>query len=280
MRLGFDAARIEGENMNPVPANRGWNWVLTGFALYRKSPAMWAFLTLSYIMLMQLLGLVPALGWFAATVLIPAFSASFMIVSRELDEGRALRVDLLFSGFRANMPALLKQGLAYLASALGILAMSALIDGGDLLQLMILGAKPPAEAYEDGRLAWAAILAGALYLPMLAAFWFAPALSAWRHMPALQALFYSFFAAARNWQAFLAYALALALLSVVCSFVLFALALLVRALLGNRSQGAFLLVMLPVMLSYVPILFASFYASYRDVFPEHAAPDEAAAEAQ
>lgn len=266
--------------MNTVPANHGWNWVLTGFALYRKSPAMWAFLTLSYIMLMQMLGLVPALGWFAATLLIPAFSASFMIVSRELDEGRSLRVDLLFSGFRANLPALLRQGGAYLACALAILALSALIDGGHLLQLMVLGTRPPPEAYENSKLAWAAILAGALYVPMLAAFWFAPALSIWRNMPALQALFYSFFAATRNWQAFLAYGLALALLSLVCSFVLFALALLVRTLLGNNSQGAFLLVMLPVMLSYVPILFASFYASYRDVFPEPEAPDETAAEAQ
>lgn len=266
--------------MNTVPVNHGWNWVLTGFALYRKSPAMWAFLTLSYIMLMQLLGLVPFLGWFGATLLIPVFSASFLIVSRELDEGRALRADLLFSGFRANLPVLLRQGGAYLGCALAILALSALIDGGHLLQLMVLGTKPPPAAYENGRLAWAAIFAGALYMPMLAAFWFSPALSIWRNMPALQALFYSFFAATRNWQAFLAYGLALALLSLVCSFVLFALALLLRTLLGNNSQGALLLVILPVMLSYVPILFASFYASYRDVFSEPETPDEAAAEAQ
>lgn len=265
--------------MNTLPPNRGWNWVLVGFALYRKSPAMWAFLTLSYIMLMQLLGLVPFLGWFAATILIPVFSASFMIVSRELDEGRPLRFDLLFAGFRANLPALLRQGGAYLGSALAILALSALIDGGHLLQLMVLGIRPSAAAYTSGRLAWAAIFAGALYMPMLAAFWFAPALSIWRNMPALQALFYSFFAATRNWQAFLAYGLALALLSLICSFALFALALLVRALIGNQAQGALLLVMLPVMLSYVPILFASFYASYRDVFPEPETPAQAATDA-
>ncbi|MBE0620897.1 MAG: hypothetical protein IH605_09920 [Burkholderiales bacterium] len=266
--------------MNTVPAGNGWSWVLTGFALFRKSPAMWAFLTLSYIMLMQLLGIIPVLGWFAATVLIPVFSASFMIASRELDQGRALRVDLLFSGFKANLPALLRQGGLYLASALAILGLSALIDGGDLLQLMVLGRKPPPEAYADGSLAGAAILAGALYLPMLAAFWFAPALSAWRDMPALQALFYSFFAAMRNWQAFLAYGLALALLSLFCSFALFMLALLVRGLLGDQSQGAFLLVMLPVMLTYVPTLFASFYASYRDVFPDPEAAAEATADTQ
>jgi hypothetical protein len=280
MRPGSDVPHAGTANVNTVPASNGWNWVLTGFALFRKSPAMWAFLTLTYIMLMQLLGMIPVLGWFAATVLIPVFSASFMIASRELDQGRKLRADLLFSGFRENLPALLGQGGCYLASALAILGLSALLDGGELLQMMVLGRKPPAEAYEDGSLAMAAILAGALYLPVLAAFWFAPALSAWREMPALQALFYSFFAAMRNWKAFLGYGLALALLSMICSFTLFVLALLVRGLLGDKTQGAFLLVILPVMLSYVPTLFASFYASYRDIFPEPPAAAEAAAEAQ
>lgn len=280
MRRGYDEARTGSRIMNTVPAVKGWGWVLTGFALFRKSPAMWAFLTLSYIMLMQLLGIIPVIGWFAATMLIPVFSASFMIVSRELDQGRRLSFDLLFSGFRTNPAPLLRQGGLYLGSALAILGVSALADGGLLLQLMVLGTRPPAAAFEDGSLASAAMLAGALYVPVLAAFWFAPALSAWRGMPALQALFYSFFGAMRNWRAFLAYGLALVLLSMICSVLLFVLALLVRGLLGDRSQGAFLLVMLPVMLTYVPTLFASFYASYRDVFPEAEAAPEAAADAQ
>jgi len=260
--------------MNTVPAGYGWNWVLTGFALFRKNPAMWAFLVFTYIMLMQLLGMIPVLGWFAATVLIPAFSASFMIVSRELDLGNKPGFGLLFSGFRSNLPALLTQGGVYLASALAILGLSALVDGGVLLQLMVLGARPPVSAFEDGSLAGAAALAGTLYLPVLAAFWFAPALSAWRGLPALQALFYSLFATFRNWRAFFAYGIALILLGLACSVALFLLALLIRGLLGSKSQDALMLVVLPVMLTYVPILFASFYASYRDIFPQPAAAPE------
>ena len=229
---------------------------------------MWAFLALSYVMMMQLLGMIPVLGWLAATVLIPVFSASFMIASRELDMGRTLRIDLLFAGFRSNLPALLGQGGFYLASGLAILGLSALVDGGLLLQLMVLGTKPPPAAFEEGSLAAAALLAAALYLPVLAAFWFAPALSIWRKLPAMQALFYSFFAVMRNWRAFIAYGFATVALSMICSILLFALALLVRGLFGNGSQNAFVIVMLPVMLTYIPTLFASFYASYRDVFPE------------
>ena len=89
--------------MNSVPAACGWRWVLTGFALFRRNPPMWAFLVFSYIMLMQLLGMIPVVGWIAATLLIPAFSASFMIVSRELDRGKKLQMGLLFSGFRTNL---------------------------------------------------------------------------------------------------------------------------------------------------------------------------------
>jgi hypothetical protein len=252
--------------MNTVPAVYGWNWVRIGFALFRRSPAMWALLTLSYIMLMQLLGMIPIFGWFAATVLIPVFSASFMIVSRELEEGRSVRFDSLFSGFKANLPALLAQGGIYLACALAILGVSALVDGGTLVRVMVLGTKPPAEAFDGGAVAAAALLAAALYMPVLAAFWFAPALTAWRNLPAAQALFYSFFAALRNWRAFVAYGLALTMLSMICSLAMFVLALLLRALVGDKSDNAFLLVMLPVMLTYVPTLFASFYASYRDVF--------------
>ena len=229
---------------------------------------MWALLVFSYIMLMQLLGMIPVAGWIAATILIPAFSASFMIVSRELDQGHKLQFKLLFSGFRTNLPALLRQGSLYLASALAILGLSALADSGALWQLMVFGERPPASAFEDGRLAAAAALAGTLYLPVLASFWFAPALSTWRNLPALQALFYSLFAALRNWRAFLAYGVALLLLGLICSLALFLLALVVRGLLGNKSQDALMLVVLPVMLTYVPTLFASFYASYRDIFPQ------------
>lgn len=264
MRHGFNT----GTGMNTLPASNGWKWVLTGFALFRKNPAMWALLVFSYIMLMQLLGMIPMLGWIAATVLIPTFSASFMIVSRAFDQGKKPGFSFLFSGFRTNLPALLRQGSLYLASALAILGMSALVDGGALLHLMVLGERPPASAFVDGSLAGAAALAGTLYLPVLASFWFAPALSAWRNLPALQALFYSLFATLRNWRAFLAYGIALLLLGLVCSLALFLLALLIRGLFGNKSQDALMLVVLPVMLTYVPTLFASFYASYRDVFPQ------------
>jgi hypothetical protein len=282
MRHGSDVARTTGTaDVNTVPAGCGWKWVLTGIALFRKNPAMWTFLVFSYIVLIQLVGMIPVLGLFFALVLIPVFSASFMIFSRELDQGRRAGFELLFSGFRSNLPALLRQGVLYLASVLIILGLSALADSGVLFTMIVLGEVPPVATFEDASFAGAVALFGMLYMPVLAAFWFAPALSAWRNLPALQALFYSIFAALRNWRAFLAYGIALFLFGFILSLVLVVLALLLQGLFGDKAQNAFVLVKLLALLTYVPVMLASFYASYRDIFPQpDAAPAaEAAADA-
>ncbi len=266
--------------MNTVPAGRGWNWVLTGFALFRKSPGMWAFSVFTYFLLMQLIGMIPKLGLILVLVLVPVFSASFMIFCREVDTGHRPGFGLLFSGFRTNLPALLRQGGIYLASVLIILALSALADGGVLLKIIVWDDAPPVAKLEQGNFIGALALIATLYIPVFASFWFAPALSAWRGLSALQALFYSFFATLRNWRAFVVYGISLLLISVLLGQVLVRLTPLSQELSGGGSQNAIVLVHLLVMLTYVPTLFASFYASYRDVFPEPEAGPEAAADAQ
>ena len=241
---------------------------------------MWALLVFTYIVMMQVVGMVPKLGRFFVLVLIPVFSASFMVFSRELDQGNRLGLGLLFSGFRTNFPALLKQGGLYLASVLIVLGLSALADGGVLLKVIAFGEMPPVAAVEDGSFARAMALLGVLYIPVLASFWFAPALSAWRNLPATQALFYSFFAAFRNWKAFLAYGLAMSLAGFMLSLTFVVVVVLLQGLLGIRSQNTFIVVQLLVMLTYVPTLFASFYASYCDVFAPRESAAENAADAQ
>jgi hypothetical protein len=91
-------------------------------------------------------------------------------------------------------------------------------------------------------------------------FWFAPPLAAWHATAPVKALFFSFFACLMNWRAFLAYGavtLAVALL--------LPLALLSLLLLLSLKVAAMSLVF-PLLLVLLPTLFASFYASYRDIF--------------
>jgi hypothetical protein len=95
-------------------------------------------------------------------------------------------------------------------------------------------------------------------------FWFAPPLAAWHSASPFKALFYSFFACLMNWRAFLAYGAATALITLIIPFVL---VVTLRTLLAGVSFAWLAFPLLGVLL---PTLFASFYASYRDVF---AAPE-------
>jgi hypothetical protein len=96
------------------------------------------------------------------------------------------------------------------------------------------------------------------------AFWFAPVLVAWNRIGAAQSLFYSFFAVWRNWRAFLVYG---AVVTFVGSALLMAVGLLALLMHGDPNLAQSLALVLTF-----PTLFASFYASYRDVFPENAVP--------
>jgi hypothetical protein len=100
---------------------------------------------------------------------------------------------------------------------------------------------------------------------VMLAFWFAPPLVAWHSAGPLKALFFSFFACLMNWRALLAYGALVALATVAAPLVL------LNALLLASGEGAKLAAPLlsALLVVVLPILFASFYASYRDVFGYH-----------
>src|SRR5438128_2708992 len=76
--------------MRIVPARNGWLWLVKGFALFRRSPAMWLALVLAYWIIVGLLAQIQYVGLALSTVLLPAFSVSFMIMCAVLDRGGAL----------------------------------------------------------------------------------------------------------------------------------------------------------------------------------------------
>jgi hypothetical protein len=253
--------------MRVVPAKNGWFWLLRGFALFRKSPAMWLFLVFTYWIAVAFLGQIRYIGLATSTVLLPAFSVSFMVMCAVLERGGALQPALLFSGFRSRLPTLIALGILYLLSIVAVLAIASLADAGALLQWVLSGEEPPREGLRDGSVSRALVLAAVASAPVLMAFWFAPVLAAWGRMGAAQSLFYSFFAVWRNWRAFVVYGAALALAGAVFITVLTA------AAIAARGQAEVLrsLGLIFTMLT-LPIVFASFYASYRDIFPHDTVP--------
>jgi hypothetical protein len=255
--------------MRVVPARNGWFWLVRGFALFRKSPPMWLFLVFTYWIAVALLGQIRYLGPATSTVLLPAFSVSFMVMCAVLDRGGLLRPALLFAGFRSGPATLVALGVLYLLSIVMVLGVASFADAGALMQWVLSGQEPSVEALRDGSVSGAMLVATLAATPVLMAFWFAPVLAAWNGIGAVQSLFYSFFAVLRNWRAFLVYGAVLALAGAV-----FLVTVTVAAfLLQGKVQVLRSLALLLTLVS-LPTVFASFYASYRDIFPENAVPAE------
>lgn len=246
-----------------LPTKRGWRWLADGFRIFRKSPLLLGVIVVGYWILMAVVNAIPLLGPIAATLCIPAFSVSLMNVCRDVEHERPIAPLHLFSGFRRNLRPLLALGALYLGGVLAILGVSALADGGALMQMMISGKPPGEELLAGGSFLVATQIALLLLTPLMMAYWYAPVLAAWHDLPVGKALFFSFIACLRNWRAFFAYAVAL----MVFGALLPGLALGLLASLMPQSASFFTaLFFMPLLLVLAPTLFASFYVSYRDVF--------------
>lgn len=254
--------------MRIVPARAGITWLKLGWALFRKSPASWITLTVLLLVFSGLINLIPWAGPAIATVLIPGFSVGFMMASRDAEQDKPLQPKLLLGGFREGGAPLITLGGLYLMAMLVVLGVSALADGGVMLRWMLFGTMPPDAAVLDGSLAGGLGLAALVATPVLMAFWFSPVLVAWNRLGPAQALFYSFFASLGNWRAFAMYGVTVASIAFGLSL---GIAGLVPLLKGTAMKG--LIALLPValvMLNVVmlPVLFSSFYFSFRDIFPD------------
>lgn len=245
-----------------VTAGQGARWVANGWRLFAAAPFSWLGLVLFYWLLVTLVSLLPYVGVAAAAILVPGFSAGFMAAARAASLGERLRVGHLFAGFQSNARAMLWLGCIYLALLAIILGCSALADGGALAGWMLGGARPSAETLASAGFFTALLIAAVLYVPIMMLYWFAPVLAAWHSAGAAQALFYSFVACLMNWAAFLGYGAAVALIAFVVPF----LGLSLGMLLTQGAPAAAASFLFPLLLVLLPVLFASFYASYRDVF--------------
>jgi hypothetical protein len=252
-----------------VSAARGARWMAEGWRIFRAAPFGWIVAVLAYWMLMSVLSTVPLLGVAAAAVLVPAFSVGFMALARASGRGARLDALLLFEGFRHELRAQLLLGAVYLGCLALLLGASALADDGALAQWMLTGRRPPDDAIHSDAFLGALAAACALYAPVMLAFWFAPPLASWHGTGAAKALFFSFAASLMNWRAFLAYGAVAALLTFVVPLALI-------TALGLAGGGSLKLplpaLVLPLLVVLLPVFFASFYASYRDVFGYDAAP--------
>lgn len=259
--------------MRVVPLRHGWLWIRTALPLFARGPLLWMLSVLSYWLALSVLNLLPWLGSALAVICVPTFSVGFMNISKIFAEGRRPSPIELFTGFKMNTKALIALGAIYFLACLASVSLVSLLDGGLLLDAFQRG-KPPAPGVERSL-----ALLGVTYTPIMLAYWFAPTLCAWQNMSVGKALFFSFFAAVRNWRAMLFYGLMLFLLFVLVASGLSLLTRLIAPALifsgvGARGMqtGAVTLafVAVPLILAGWAILAASLYACYQDVFGDTA----------
>ncbi|ENO89879.1 BPSS1780 family membrane protein [Thauera linaloolentis] len=241
-----------------LPSSRGWNWLREGLQLWRRSPALITFAAFGYLLTLLLVSLFPFIGQIAASLIMPALSVGVLNACRAVEAGRKTGPDVLFSGFRTNLPALLAIGGLYLAGSIVVLLLVSMVDDGTLAEIM-RGGEIDEAVMADSNLGFTLLVAMLLSTPLMMAYWFAPMLAAWWKLPAAKAMFFSFYACLRNWRPFLAYSIGVLLFGAFLPG-------LIIGVLGMVSPMLATLTSFPLPLVLVPVLFASFYANTRDVF--------------
>jgi hypothetical protein len=243
-----------------VETRKGALWLAEGWRLFRAAPLGWLALVFAYWIIMTLASVVPIIGVAAASVMVPAFSVGFMAAARAASRRGPVELGLLFEGFRHHRNNQLVLGVIYFACLGLLLAATTLVDEGALATWMLTGKRPDEETLQSEDFLGALLVAAVLYAPVLMMFWFAPPLAAWHGIAPIKALFFSFFACLLNWRPFLAYGAVSALFALALPLLL-----LFILMLASFKIAAMSLVF-PLLLVLLPTLFASFYASYRDIF--------------
>jgi hypothetical protein len=232
-------------------AKQGWQWIVNGLYLFFKAPLAWVLLCFVLLLIAATLALIPMVGQFFFTLLSPLFLAGLMIGCRALERGEKLEIAYLFAGFRKNPVPLITVGGIYLVGQVLILGVAMMLGGGTLMELLINGKRVDENELRgvmSGGLT-AVMVALGLSIPLMMAAWFAPLLVAFKDMPAVAAMKLSFLACIKNIIPLQLYTITMVVLAVIAAM--------------PYGLGFFLL---------VPVLFASLYASYEDIFLETVEP--------
>lgn len=249
--------------LNVVEARTGSKWVRQGIRVFWKQPIAMSGLFFLFMAIMSLSALLPIVGSFIALTLLPAATLGLMAASREVDLGKFPMPTILAIAFRASKErkrdmAIL--GLLYALGFVGVMGISALMDGGGFAKLYLVGGKLDAETIMDPNFQNAMWLSLLLYMPLSMVFWHAPALVHWHGVPALKSLFFSTVACLRNWRAFLVFGL-------MWTVVFMSTALILSLVSGLMGDGELVsITLLPAMLMLAAMFFCSVYFSFLDCF--------------
>lgn len=249
--------------LNIVPARTGLTWVRLGIKTFWQQPLAMSGLFFMFMAMLSVVTVVPLIGVVLALVLLPAATLGLMAGTEQASQGKFPMPSILISGFRTGaqrMRAMLVLGALYATGFIGLMGLSALIDGGQLASIYLIGSKVSEELVMQDRFQTAMWVAMLLYLPLSLLFWHAPALVHWHGVPPLKSLFFSVMACYRNFGAFAVFGAAWMGLFMLAAVVVS----LIASLLGSPALATMLI--LPVALVIMAMFFTSLYFTFRDNF--------------
>lgn len=260
-----------------VSARTGLDWVTLGIRTFWRQPMALAALFFMTMAIMSLATLIPLIGPAVALVLLPTSTLVMMVAAAQASQGRFPTPALLLVAFRTGQQRLrdmMVLGALYAACFLGVMGLSALLDGGQFASVYLGGAKMTQEIAEDPAFQRAMWLSMVLYLPLSLLFWHAPGLVHWHGVPPVKALFFSIVACVRNSGAFLVYGLGWMGVFLLGGLVVATVAtLLALAGLANTAAGG---IMVGAAMMLAAMFFTSVVFTFRDCFD---APGSDAADA-
>jgi hypothetical protein len=195
--------------------------------------------------------------------MLPAATLGLMVATEQAASGKFPMPTVLMVAFRAGqqrLKAMLLLGLLYAASFLGVMLISAMIDGGGFAKVYLANAPITPEVVNADDFQTAMWVATFLYIPLSMMFWHAPALVHWHGVPPLKSMFFSVVACWRNLGAFAVYLVAWMVVFLLGATVILMVS---SALGGNDLTGA---VLMPGALLMAAMFFTSVYFSVKDCF--------------
>jgi uncharacterized membrane protein len=228
---------------------RGFGWISDAFGLFMKAPGAWLLFALVVFVGMFAVGMVPFIGQLGFNLVSPLILAGVITVCRNLERGEELKSEDFLVGFSGNPTPLLIVGGLYLGGSLLIVAVFFIIVIATVGTAILAGLSDPGQLSQVATvttllmLMVAALVALALYVPLVMAFWFATPLVYFHGVAPVDAMKASFMGCLKNILPFLLYG--------VVSFVLL--------LISVIPLGLGLLVMMPVLLITV-------YTGYKDIY--------------
>jgi uncharacterized membrane protein len=228
------------------PAGNGWKWISSARALTKQRQLLWIGMFIVFGLIAGAIASIPKFGSLALYFVMPVLFGGVMLTSDKVYRGDEISFGDLFSGFRSHFAKLAGVGLATLLMYVAVFAVIAAIFG-TAAALLLSGFEHPQAGdamFAIGIIIAALVMLG-LSVPIYMAVWFSYALVTINNLSVVQALKTSFLGCAKNVVPFLVYSLIMLFLGLAATLPFF---------LGWLILG--------------PILFASFYTGYRDIFYE------------